>query len=195
MPPKGTECVMSTTIQNFKKMMPTVTKKTTCKIRSAAVFILLALIFAPPVQAEDVVLTWDRPDDSRVTGYKIFYGPADTNFKSIAKEEIDTPEQTYCEIFNLNEGQTYAFAAKSLDQYDNESVFSEVIFYTVPHEQNNNQDDNSDSDNSNSDQGDNTDDSKKHDDGQNNNSTNNAGGGGGGCFIKVTLNKSHDRSF
>ncbi len=134
MPPKGTECVMSTTIQNFKKMMPTVTKKTTCKIRSAAGFILLALIFAPPVQAEDVVLTWDRPDDSRVTGYKIFYGPADTNFKSIAKEEIDTPEQTYCEIFNLDEGQTYAFAAKSLDQYDNESDFSEVLYYDVPEE-------------------------------------------------------------
>ena len=171
-------------------MMPPVIKKTTCKIRSAAIFFLLVLIFVPPVQAEDVVLTWNRPDDARVTGYEIYYGSSkNDDFKSSPKEIIPSPEETNCNIIGLIPGQSYAFAAKSYDQFGNKSVFSEVIFYQVSNEQNSNQNDNTDGKNDNNDQDDNTDDNEKDDNDQNNNSTNNAGGGGGGgCFIRILLN-------
>ena len=120
----------------FKKMMPPATKKPPCKIRSAAVFILFSLIFVPPVQAENVVLTWDRSDDARVIGYEIFYGSAENDdFKSSPEEIIHGSEKTNCDILGLLPGQTYAFAAKSYDQYGNKSVLSEVIFYNVPEEQ------------------------------------------------------------
>ena len=157
-------------------------------------FIHLIASFA---NAEDVVLTWNRPNDARVTGYEIFYGPSkNDDFKSSPKEIIPSPEQTNCHIIGLIQGETYAFAAKSFDNFGNQSVFSEVIFYTVPNGQNSNQDDNTDGKNDNNDPNDNTDDTKKDDDDQNKSSSNNAGGGGGGgCFLRVILNLIHDKSF
>lgn len=134
------------------------------------------------VFSADVTLTWYRPNDSRVTGYEIFYGPKDADFKSSPKEIIPSPEHANCNIIGLITGETYAFAAKSVDKFGNKSVFSEVIFYTAPNEQNNNQDDN------NSDKIDNTDDNKKYDGNQSNSNNKTSGSGGGGCFIQLTLN-------
>ena len=71
-----------------------------------ALFISFFILFpATTVHSADVLLSWERPDDSRVTGYKIFYGPADTDFKSGPKEIIDTASQTSCDILNLTSGQ------------------------------------------------------------------------------------------
>ncbi|MBC2714561.1 MAG: fibronectin type III domain-containing protein [Desulfobacteraceae bacterium] len=114
------------------------------------------------VHSADVVLIWDRPNDSRVTGYKIFYGPADTSFKSAPKESIHSPDHTSCDIFGLKVGQTYGFAAKSFDKHGNESVFSEVLYYDILEMQ----------DESSSDRGGGS--------AQDKNSN-----GGGGCFIRV----------
>ena len=190
MPPKGTECVLPTITQNLKEMTWLATKGITRKIRFSAFFPLLVMLFGTTVQAEDVVLSWNRPDDARVTGYEIYYGPAENDdFKSSPKEIIPGPEQTNCDIIGLIKGETYAFAAKSVDKFGNKSVFSEVIFYQVSNEQNSNQNDNTDGKNDNNDQDDNTDDNEKDDNDQNNNSTNNAGGGGGGgCFIRILSN-------
>ena len=122
--------------------------------------LLLMVVIASAAHAEDVVLSWERPDDDRVAGYKIFYGLADTDFKSTVKKEINSPAQTSCDILGLENGQTYAFAAKSIDGKGNESVFSEVLYYDVP--------------------------SVKEDNDSNGDSTkksSSSGGGGGGCFI------------
>ena len=121
------------------------------------VFITLTLSAA---YAQEVILSWDRPDDDRVAGYKIFYGLADTDFKSTVKKEINSPAQTSCDILGLENGQTYGFAAKSIDGKGNESVFSEVLYYDVPPIKEDN-DSNGDS-------------TKK---------SSSSGGGGGGCFI------------
>ena len=189
---EGNPFFLNDWIKNMRRCMSQIPSK----FKKLSFFTLFFIsLIASPASAEDVILTWDRPDDVRVTGYEIYYGPAENDdFKSSPKEIIRGPEQTTCDIMGLMPGETYAFAAKSFDDFRNKSEFSEVIFYAVPHEQNNNQDDNSDGDNNNSDQGDNTDDSKKDDDGQSNNSANNAGGGGGGCFIHLTLNPVHEKS-
>ncbi len=97
-------------------------------------FCSLLLFFLLPAAAygAEVTLSWARPDDSRVTGYKIYYGPSGTNFKSRADRTIEPASQTSCTISGLEEGQTYDFAATSFDADDNESDFSETIQYRVP---------------------------------------------------------------
>jgi len=129
------------------------------KIVNLYILVLITFI-ASAAHAEDVVLNWVRPDDDRVAGYKIFYGPADKDFKSGPKKVINSPAQTSCDILGLENGQTYGFAAKSIDGKGNESVFSEVLYYDVPPVKEDN-DSNGDS-------------TKK---------SSSSGGGGGGCFI------------
>ena len=99
-----------------------------------SILFILFFIALPclPAHSADVVLSWDRPNDSRVTGYKIFYGLEDTNFKSAAQKNINSPARTSCDIFGLKAGYSYSFAAKSFDKKGNESVFSEVLYYDVP---------------------------------------------------------------
>ncbi len=100
-------------------------------------FILFSIsLSGTVVHSADVTLTWDRPNDSRVTGYKIFYGLAETDFKSATKEIINSPDQTSCNIYDLKAGNTYGFAAKSFDKKGNESDYSEVLYYDVPGMQN-----------------------------------------------------------
>ena len=87
--------------------------------------------FVSAANYKDVILSWDRPNDDRVAGYKIFFGSVDTNFKSGAKKLIHSPAQTSCEIFGLEFGRTYGFAAKSINGKGAESIFSEVLYYYV----------------------------------------------------------------
>ena len=87
--------------------------------------------FVSAVDYKDVILSWDRPNDDRVAGYKIFYGPFSTDFKSGAKKVIHSPAQTSCEIVGLEFGRTYGFAAKSINGKGDESAFSDVLYYEV----------------------------------------------------------------
>jgi hypothetical protein len=149
-------------------------------------FLILVIIPAsvPTVFAADVILTWDRPDDSRVAGYKIFYGLAETDFKAIPKEIIYNAARTSCDIFNLTEGKTYGFAAKSMDDKGNESVFSEVIFYDVPGIPDDSSDDGKNDNPPKDDSNDDIDDKDDKNDNKNEDGNETrGGGGGGGCFI------------
>jgi hypothetical protein len=116
------------------------------------------------VHSADVILTWDRPNDVRVVGYKVFYGLAETNFESAPEEIINSPGQTSCMIYGLEALNTYGFAAKSFDKNNNESVFSEVIFYDIPATQ----------------------EKKPNDDDGSDKNMDADSGGGGGCFITTT---------
>jgi len=82
--------------------------------------------------ADQVTLSWEKPDDSRVIGYYIYCGLSGTDFTSIPVQTIISADQTSCVIFNLEEGQTYNFIATSFDAQDNESDFSETINCLVP---------------------------------------------------------------
>lgn len=107
------------------------TKKSTLLI--TALLSLLLLLFSPPAaHSADVTLNWTAPDDERVAGYNIYYGPSDPAFKTHPAVSIDSPEQTECSISGLQAGHTYYFAATSVDADENESDFSGTISYRVP---------------------------------------------------------------
>jgi hypothetical protein len=107
------------------------TEKSTLLI--TALFSLLLLLSLPPTaHAADVTLNWAAPDDDRVAGYNIYYGPSDPAFKTHPAICIDSPAQTECSISGLQPGHTYYFAATSVDADENESDFSETISYRVP---------------------------------------------------------------
>ncbi|MBA2883027.1 hypothetical protein HNR65_003384 [Desulfosalsimonas propionicica] len=93
-------------------------------------FFLFSLLSSTAFCAE-ITLSWSRPDDDRVAGYNIYHGETGTNFKSAPGQSIDSPDITSCTISELKEGQTYDFAATSLDGNGNESDFSETINHTV----------------------------------------------------------------
>lgn len=93
-------------------------------------FCLLICLPSAAFSAE-VTLSWTQPDDSRVTGYMIYYGESGTNFLTAPEQTIDSADITSCTISDLAEGRTYAFAATSFDGNGNESDFSETINYTV----------------------------------------------------------------
>jgi hypothetical protein len=95
-------------------------------------FLSIILLIPLNIQAAEIALGWTRPDDSRIAGYKIYYGEQGTNFLSQAEVIIDSAGTTSCNISDLSEGQTYEFAATSFDANGYESNFCETISYRVP---------------------------------------------------------------
>ena len=97
------------------------------------VMVSLAFLLSFPgtVRAVDLTLSWDRPDDDRVSGYKVFYGEPGTDFQSEAKEIIVSPHVTHLVIYGLDEGQHIGFTIKSVDSFGNESDFSDTLYHLV----------------------------------------------------------------
>jgi hypothetical protein len=93
-------------------------------------FILLVLNI--PVHAAEVTLSWENPNDSRITGYKIYYGQTGTDYTFSPKVTVNDPNQKSFLISGLTGGTEYIFAATSFDDHGNESNFSEPITFTVP---------------------------------------------------------------
>ena len=92
-----------------------------------------ALLFSFPGKsfAVDLTLSWDRPDDERVTGYKVFYGESGTDLLSMPRETIDSPDVTSLVIHDLEEGQHIGFSLKSIDAFGNERDFSDILYHLV----------------------------------------------------------------
>ena len=93
-------------------------------------FVLL-FFFAIPSFGATVQLNWDKVSGSEISGYKVYHGLQGTDFTSEADVLIEDPSQTNCSISNLQEGETYAFAAKSVNSYGSESDFSDTLYYSV----------------------------------------------------------------
>jgi hypothetical protein len=94
--------------------------------------LLCLAVCIPLAAAVDVILTWERPEDPRVRGYEVYYGSASSDFKTFPQMTISSALQTNVEIHGLEEGVTYAFAAKSIDARGKTSIFSETVYYEVP---------------------------------------------------------------
>ena len=95
------------------------------------VLMLWALLPAAAFSAE-ISLAWDKPADSDISGYRVYFGQSGTDYKDSPYTEVDSPSQTSAVISGLEEGVTYAFAATSIDGYGQESDFSEALTYTLP---------------------------------------------------------------
>lgn len=98
-----------------------------------AIILLITLIFFPlSIQASEIVLGWDPPDDSSVTGYNVYYGETGTSFKNSPRMTNSSYDQTTAVISDLTEGVSYQFTVTSVNAAGAESDFSQEISYTVP---------------------------------------------------------------
>ncbi len=100
--------------------------------RRTVLVAILSVVLPISVYAAEVTLGWDPPDDSRVTGYLIYYGISGTEYKSTPRMTIGSSAQTSTVISALEEGKTYVFAMTSTDADGNKSVFSDEITKTIP---------------------------------------------------------------
>ncbi|MCF8110010.1 MAG: fibronectin type III domain-containing protein [Desulfobacteraceae bacterium] len=107
-------------------------------ITKITLFLVLAftMLSGAAAHSSEVTLTWQAPDDDRVVGYYVFYGPAPYDFDSADPNiVINDPAVTSCTLTDLTPGVEYQVAMKSFDANGNESELSEIISFTAPEEQ------------------------------------------------------------
>ncbi|MCE9614635.1 MAG: HYR domain-containing protein [Lentisphaerae bacterium] len=87
------------------------------------------------LHAASVQLAWDAPTNNTdgtvltdLSGYKLHRGAASGNYTVVT----DVGNVTTCTVYNLTEGQTYYFAAKSYNSLLIESTLSTEFVWTVP---------------------------------------------------------------
>ncbi|RJP92375.1 MAG: hypothetical protein C4518_06905 [Desulfobacteraceae bacterium] len=97
----------------------------------ACAFLLFIFSFSGSDYGVQLTLTWDKPADSRVTGYNIYWGIYGNEFKAKPVQTINLADKTSILLSGLEEGKTYSIAVTSIDGKGNESVFSETITYTM----------------------------------------------------------------
>jgi hypothetical protein len=94
------------------------------------IILFISVSFLPslnqPAFAAEGTLTFDPSPDSRVVGYKLYFGPSPS-----FGEVIDLEDETSCVVSDLQEGATYYFAVKAYDSYGNHSEYSEVLAVKV----------------------------------------------------------------
>jgi hypothetical protein len=104
-------------------------------ICSRILFLLLIPCFFLSYSISDAAqatLTWDPPDISTdVTGYMIHYGTASGTYS----QGIDVGNTTSYTVSNLNDGQTYYFAATAYNHAGYQSVYSNEVSNGTPIQQ------------------------------------------------------------
>jgi VCBS repeat-containing protein len=89
-------------------------------------FICLFSVFPPFIHstyAAEVTLAWDANSEPDIAGYKICYGLQSGSYS----HTVDVGNYTSCVISNLDEGQTYYFAAKAYNTAGYESGYSNEV--------------------------------------------------------------------
>jgi hypothetical protein len=102
-----------------------------------SLFFLITLFYTN-ADAATRQLVFDPSPDTRVTGYLLYYGePASSDINSFDINHcestiVDLKNTTTHDLTDLKEGSTYYFAASAYDSTGKESALSDVLFYTVP---------------------------------------------------------------
>jgi len=86
------------------------------------------LLCIPDANAASVTLAWDPNSEPDVAGYRVYYGKALGNYKSL----IDVGNQTTCSISDLEDGEAYYFVVTAYDLLGRESDFSSELKYPEP---------------------------------------------------------------
>lgn len=91
-------------------------------------FLLLIILFAPapPLFAEDTVLSWDPSPDSDVSGYQVYHGMASNQYI----ESVDVGNTTTYTLSALTAGVHY-FAVTAYNSSGNNSGFSNEVFKEI----------------------------------------------------------------
>ena len=94
------------------------------KASLAVVSAWLVLLGQFPVFAvQDVVISWDASGDTKVVGYKIYYGSSSRAYTNV----VDVGNSTSVTISGLTEGSTNYFAATTYAAEASESSYSEEV--------------------------------------------------------------------
>ena len=92
------------------------------------IFLMVGNVFANTL---DVNLTWNKPDDTRVVGYYVYVG---NDLSSLTEYKVVGPDTLNYVFTGLEFNHNYIFTAKSYDENDNRSSYSEILNYTTPEE-------------------------------------------------------------
>jgi hypothetical protein len=79
----------------------------------------------PGVHAAQVTLTWDANTEPDLAGYKIYYGTSSRNYEY----SVYVGDTTTYTVANLQDGNTYYFAATAVDFSNLESDYSTEVVY------------------------------------------------------------------
>jgi fibronectin type 3 domain-containing protein len=83
----------------------------------------------PPPTAGTATLQWSASSDSRVVGYRVYWGTASRTYGSSGQANVGSTNYT---VGNLPSKQTYYFAVTAYDNAGNESAFSSEASKTIP---------------------------------------------------------------
>jgi len=90
--------------------------------------ILIILLYTTICFGGEITLAWDANSESNIKGYKIYYGPASHTYN----KNIDTGKVTTYTVNNIPSGEKLYYAVTAYDTSNNESDYSNEVFYTVP---------------------------------------------------------------
>ena len=95
-------------------------KKASLAVLSAWLVLLVQL---PVFAVQDAVISWNPSSDTKVVGYKIYYGSSSRAYTSV----VDVGNATNVTISGLTEGSTNYFAATTYAAESSESSYSEEV--------------------------------------------------------------------
>ncbi len=88
---------------------------------------ILLMLFGQSLFAAQLTLTWDAVTDSRLQGYKVYYGTASGKYT----KPIDVRNVTAYQVTGLSDATTYYFGVTAYSSTA-ESAFSAEVTYTTP---------------------------------------------------------------
>jgi hypothetical protein len=77
-------------------------------------------------------LSWSATGDSRVAGYRVYWGTAPRTYNQALGSGLGAGTSTSYTVGNLPSGRTYYFAVTAYDAAGNESTFSSEASKTMP---------------------------------------------------------------
>jgi len=83
----------------------------------------LVLLGIPDVHAAEITLAWDQNSESDIAGYRVYYGQESHSYTNV----VDVGNYTSCVIAELEDGETYYFAATAYNTDGFESDYSNEI--------------------------------------------------------------------
>jgi len=85
----------------------------------------------PPATAQSATLTWQANTDADLAGYRIYYGTTSGRYLQARGQGIPTRATSHT-VSELQSGARYYFALTAVDQYGNESGYTQEVSKQIP---------------------------------------------------------------
>jgi uncharacterized membrane protein YgcG len=92
------------------------------------VFFIIPTFSVQNIHAAEITLAWDQNSEPDIAGYKIYYGQESHSYTNT----LDVGKHTSCVIADLEDGETYYFAATAYNNDGFESGYSNEISNAEP---------------------------------------------------------------